>query len=150
MARWLGIDHGLKALGVAVSDPLGMLARPLAVIERRSKAEDFARIAALAEEHQIEGIVVGVPAQPGAAREKQAESVRLWAGRLAAAVPVPVWLWDESYSSVEAGRLLAETGRRRKPGARIDDAAAAVILQDFLDARRANPNAGERVSPAET
>ncbi len=148
MARWLGIDHGLKTLGVALSDPTGALARPLTIIRRRSKVEDFAELARLAAEHEAEGIVVGLPAQPGAARAKQAASARLWAGRLAAAIaPVPVWLWDESFSSLEAERLLSEGGRRRGPDARIDDAAAAVILQSFLDARRENPDAGERVSP---
>lgn len=148
VGRWLGIDHGLKVLGIAVSDPSGLLARPLMLLERRSKAEDFAAIARLVEEHEVEGIVVGLPTQPGAARAKQAESVRLWAGRLAAATPAPVWLWDESFSSLEAERRLEESGRRRRPGARIDDLAAAVILQSFLDARRENPDAGERVSPA--
>mgnify|MGYP005848084807 CR=1 FL=1 len=147
MGRWLGIDHGLKVLGVAVSDPTGLLARPLTVLHRRSKTEDFAALARLAAEHQVEGIVVGLPDQPGAERPKQAMSVRRWAAQLAAAGPLPVWLWDEQFSSSEAARLLDEGGQRRAPGARIDDAAAAVILQSFLDARRDNPDAGERVFP---
>jgi putative Holliday junction resolvase len=145
MARWLGVDHGLKVLGVAVSDPSGFLARPLTLIKRRSKAEDFAHLARLLEEHQAEGIVVGLPLQPGHGSSKQAESARRWSAWLAAVVSVPVLLWDESFSSLEAERLVA--GRRR--GGRIDDAAAAVMLQGFLDARRENPQAGEQVSPAE-
>jgi putative Holliday junction resolvase len=141
MARWLGIDHGLKYVGVAVSDALGMLARPLTIVKRTSKAADFAALRRLVEAHDVEAVVVGLPLNPEGDDHKQAESVRRWAERLAAAVLVPVWLWNESFSSFEAEHLLA--GRRSRD--RIDDAAAAVILQSFLDARRENPDAGERV-----
>ncbi len=145
MTRWLCIDHGRIVIGVAVSDRLGMLARPLRLIKRRSKREDFAIIAGLVAELGVEGIVVGLPINPETApdqQDKKVDSVRKWAGRLAAAVPVPVWLWDESYSSSEAKYLL---DGRRGIDARIDDAAAAVILQDFLDTRRTDPQAGEQV-----
>lgn len=144
MTRWIGIDHGLKIIGVAISDRLGMLARPLRLVERASKAEDFALLAQLVEEHRVGAVVVGLPVNPEGGVSKQEQSVRKWAGRLAAALPVPVWLWDERFSSFEAEHLLE--GRRSK-NARIDDAAAAVILQEFLDARRENPQAGEPVSP---
>ncbi|MBN1287716.1 MAG: Holliday junction resolvase RuvX [Anaerolineae bacterium] len=146
MTRWLGIDHGLRVLGVAISDPLGMLARPLRLVVRRAKAEDFALLAGLVEMHGVEGIVVGLPVNPEGGENKQEASVRKWAGRLAAAIPVPVWLWDESFSSFEAAQRLAG---RRGSDARIDDAAAAVILQAFLDARREDPAAGEPVLPGD-
>ncbi len=143
MARWLCIDHGQKVLGVAVSDALGVLARPLKTIRRRSKAEDFAEVARLIADYDAAGIVVGLPLNPTVPHSKHVASVRRWAQRMAAAVQVPVWLWDESFSSEEAAQLVAG---RREPGARIDDAAAAVILQSFLEARREDPQAGEQIA----
>ena len=145
MGRWLGIDHGLKRLGVAVSDPSGLLARPLTVIDRRSKAEDFEKLAHIAEEYEVVGIVVGLPLLGDGTEGRQARAARNWAQHLATALDIPVRLWDESFSPFEAEALLHEAGRSR-PHA--DDAAAAVTLQSFLDALRENPDAGEEVRPS--
>jgi len=133
--RLLGIDHGLKVIGLAVCDPTGLIARPLQLLRRTSKQEDFARIAATIAEQGAVGAVVGLPVSPPEITVyTQAERVRLWASRLAAAIPVPVYLWNERYSSQDAEELLAAAGRARPD--RIDAVAAAVILQSFLDALR--------------
>lgn len=147
--RLLGIDQGLKVIGLAISDPTGTLARPLQLIYRRSKAEDFTRINHVLGEQKAVGIVVGLPASPPHITEHtRADSVRLWASRLAAAVEVPVYLWDERYSTQDAEELLAGASRPRPD--RIDDVAAAVILQSFLEALRSGepwptpvPHAGD-------
>lgn len=147
--RLLGIDHGLKVIGLALSDPTGLLARPLEVLWRTSRRADFARINALIEMHQAVALVVGLPESPPEITVyTQADRVRLWAARLAAAVEVPVFLWNERYSSQEAEELLAEAGHARP--ARIDAVAAAVILQGFLDARRAGAPWPEPVAPAQS
>lgn len=146
--RLLGIDYGRKVIGLAVSDPGGLLASPLRLLRRRSRQEDFAIIAAIAEETGAREIVVGVPLPPPDYEGySQADTVRRWAGRLAAAVPLPVRLWDETLSSEEAERLGREAGRRRP--ARIDDRAAAVILQSYLDALREGVDPPPAVPPAE-
>jgi len=133
--RLLGIDHGLKVIGLAVCDPTGLIARPLQLLRRTSRQEDFARIKAILAEQGAVGVVVGLPVSPPEITVyTQADRVRRWASRLAAAIPVPVYLWNERYSSQEAEELLAAAGKDRPD--RIDAVAAAVILQSFLDALR--------------
>jgi putative Holliday junction resolvase len=133
--RLLGIDHGLKVIGLAVCDPTGLIARPLQLLRRTSKQDDFARINAIIAEQGAVGVVVGLPVSPPEITVyTQADRVRLWASRLAAAIPVPVYLWNERYSSQDAEELIAAAGKDRPD--RIDAVAAAVILQSFLDALR--------------
>ncbi len=133
--RLLGIDYGLKVLGLAVSDPTGTIATPLGLLHRASRREDFARIAALIAERGIAAVIVGLPeSPPHITAYTQADRVRLWASRLAAAIPVPVYFASERYSTQEAEERLAEAGRDLPD--RVDAVAAAVILQDFLETRR--------------
>jgi len=133
--RLLGVDYGMKVIGLAVSDPSGMLARPLQLIYRKSKKEDFAKINTAIREQKTVALVVGLPESPPAITDyTQADRVRLWASRLAAAVNVPVMFWNERYSSWEAEEALA-AARKARPE-RIDAHAAAIILQEFLDAHR--------------
>lgn len=134
--RLLGIDHGLKRIGLAVSDASGLVARELTVITRKSNREDFARINQIAAEQRVVGIVVGLPvnseAQPG--EYTQGDTVRRWIERFAATTTLPIITWDEQLSSVDARELSIRKGRgAREP---IDDLAARVILQSYLDARR--------------
>src|SRR5262249_20838583 len=110
--------------------------RELEVIERKSKAEDFARINQIATEQKVEAIVVGLPhnpeAQPG--EHTQADTVRLWAERFATTTSLPIVFWDEQLTSEDAREL--SILQRRKPRDPIDDLAARVILQSYLDALR--------------
>lgn len=146
--RLLGIDHGRKVIGLAVSDRTGLLATPLSLLRRTSKRADFAAIAAIVAQEDAQEIIVGVPLPPpGYEGYSQADTVRLWASRLAAAVPVPVRLWDEAHSSAEASHLLDEGNRKKRE--RIDDAAAAVILQRYLDALRAGASPPSAVQASE-
>jgi putative Holliday junction resolvase len=133
--KLLGIDHGRKVIGLATCDPLGIVASPLRLLHRKSKKEDFATIAAIVTEIGAVEIICGVPLPPPDFEGySQADTVRLWAGRLAAHVAVPVRLWDETLSSEEAAYRIDESGAGARD--RIDDAAAAVILQSYLDALR--------------
>ncbi len=133
--RLLGIDHGLKVIGLAICDPTGLIARPLRLLRRTSRRTDFAAIARVIAEQSAVAVVVGLPlSPPHITVHTQADTVRLWASRLAAAIPVPVYLWNERYSSQEAADLLAEAGRDQPE--RVDAVAAAVILQSFLDTLR--------------
>jgi putative Holliday junction resolvase len=133
--RLLAIDYGLKIIGLALCDPTGTVARPFQLLERTSKRADFAQIEALIKENDVAAVIVGLPLSPPEITSyTQADRVRLWASRLAAAVSVPVHLWNERYSTQDAEELLAERGAPRPE--RVDAIAAAVILQSFLDALR--------------
>jgi putative holliday junction resolvase len=135
--RLLGIDHGTKVIGLAVCDALWIAARPLQLLTRKTRGEDFAALIAIIARQHIAGIVVGLPVQPADHADAdpiQANIVRRWAKRLAAVVKMPVYLWEEQFSTHEAVLLSAEAGIRSE--GRIDDRAAAVILQSFIDAHR--------------
>src|SRR5437868_2112972 len=104
--RLLGIDHGSKVIGLAICDANWIAARPLELLTRKDRATDFARIMTIIAQQQIEAVIVGLPELPEAGDVKnQADSVRRWVSRLAAVVSVPVYLWDEQYSTFEAEQL---------------------------------------------
>ena len=142
--RLLALDVGERRIGVAISDSIGILASPLTTIRRRSEERDVRAVLDLADEHDVGGIVVGVPYSLSGERGPQARQVERFRDALAARAGVAVTDQDERYSTVEAERLLRETGARpSEDRARVDAAAAAVILQAYLDAGRArDPGAG--------
>jgi putative Holliday junction resolvase len=136
--RILALDIGERRIGVAVSDPLQILARPLTVIQRASRADDFARIGRLAGEQGAIRIVCGYPLSLDGSEGPQGRRVRRYAEALQEAVKVPVELWDESYSTVDAEEKMQATQPRLSPRERrhwVDAVAAAVILQGYLNAQ---------------
>jgi len=131
--RLLALDLGEARQGVAVCDEAGVLATPLTVLRRHAtRAEDFAEVLALVVRERAVGVLVGMPLDSEGTMGPQARWVRRYAGRLAGALPVPLAFWDESFSSSDAARLVAEGGGRTP----LDAAAAAVMLQEFLEARK--------------
>jgi putative Holliday junction resolvase len=142
MGRLLGLDIGDKRVGVALSDETHTLARPVLTIRRTSKQADFARIAALCTEHQIERIVAGLPKTLRNEEGPQARRVRRYADELHAALDLPIDFWDERFSSVDAAERLALASRKPRDKGAIDAAAAAIILQEYLDAHRTTAQAG--------
>ncbi len=136
MGRVLSLDVGDKRIGVAISDETRTLARPFLTLTRASKKEDFAQLVALCAEQQIEMIVVGLPKTLRNEEGPQARRVRRYAAELHAALNLPIEFWDERFSSVEARDLITLTGRKTSRKGEIDAAAAAVILQEYLNARR--------------
>jgi putative Holliday junction resolvase len=142
--RVLALDVGERRIGVAVSE--GLLATPHGVIHRRSKAQDFAAVARLVAELGAEKVVVGLPLSLNGDVGPQARRVMRYAQALARALPVPVELYDERYSTVTADELLAEGGRKRRRTP-IDAAAAAVILQEYLaNSNSQTPNGNSQIS----
>jgi putative holliday junction resolvase len=132
--RLLGIDHGLKRIGLAVSDVSGLVARELMVLERKTNREDFARINQIAVQEKVIGIVVGLPinSDAEAGEYTQADTVRRWVERFGETSALPITLWDEQLTSVDARELSIRQGRKRREP--IDDLAARIILQSYLDA----------------
>lgn len=142
--RILALDFGERRIGVAVSS--GELASPLQVIHRKSRKKDVETIVSLVERERAELVVVGLPLDSRGEKGSQARKAISFARRLAASLKVPVVLWDERLTTVEAESLLRDagksSGRRRDI---IDAAAAAVILQSYLNASEENRKAAEVV-----
>jgi putative holliday junction resolvase len=133
--RSLGLDVGDKRIGVALSDPLGMLASPLLVIERQDDAADIAAILQIVKQCKVEKIIVGLPQSMNGTIGAQAEKVKLFGEKLKKESPAPVDFRDERLSTVSAKRMIREAGTRKsnKKKGEYDAAAAAIILQTFLD-----------------
>jgi putative Holliday junction resolvase len=139
--RLLGLDVGNKRIGIAVSDPTGFLASAERVLKRVSFAKDLAAVAALVQEFEAEAIVVGLPLHLSGRAGEQAESVQRFIERLKPHISVPVIFWDERLSTRGAHVLLLEAGLGpAQRAARLDAAAAAVILQNYLDHQRQQSN----------
>lgn len=136
--RVMALDVGDKRIGVAVSDPTGLVPTPLTTIGTKSESEDIEAVLLLADEHAVEEIVVGLPLSLSGQRGPQARKVARFAESLSGRAAVPVTMLDERYSTAEAERLLREAGvQPARERARTDAAAAAVILRAYLDSRRA-------------
>jgi len=136
VTRILALDVGERRIGVALSDPTQTLARSLLVLERGDERKALECVAALVGEQEVDRVVVGYPLSLRGDVGPQTERVERFAQALAQVLAVPVELWDERYSTVDAERILRERGMgSRKRRRWVDATAAAVILQDYLDAR---------------
>ena len=137
--RLLGLDVGDVRIGVAVCDSLEIAAFPVGLVRRvGSLKRDLAAVAALAVEQEAEGIVVGLPLSLDGEIGPQALRTQGFAKALANSLPVPIVFWDESLTSVEAEDLLIAQGMSRaKRREKIDQTAAALILDSYLQHRRA-------------
>lgn len=135
----LGVDVGSVRVGVAVSDPSGLLASPLVTLARdAAHSTDLSELATLAAEHGAVEVVVGLPRSLSGRDGPAARLARAYADALATRLdPVPVALADERLTTVLASRTLADRGiRGRRQRAVVDQAAAVAILQSWLDVRR--------------
>jgi len=139
--RLLGIDLGSKRIGVAVSDRSGTIASPLIVINRaRTQRLDHEEIARLVVEEEAEGVVVGLPLNMDGTEGSAAVAARQEVDRMAKVVGVPVYLHDESRSTVQADQSMAQRNMNAiDRRAVVDKVAAAFILQSWLDAHREGP-----------
>jgi putative Holliday junction resolvase len=122
--RVVALDYGSARCGVAVSDPTGTLATPLAPVLRPGTRRGLARVAALVREHDAERVIVGLPVSLSGRDSAQTAETRAFAERLRGTVPVPVELYDERFTT----RLAEQAGGR----AALDSRAAAVLLEEWL------------------
>lgn len=136
MARILAIDLGKVRIGLAMSDELMMTAQPLPTWRRKGMQADLAQLKSLVATWGVEEVVVGYPRHLGGGIGERAADAQAFAQQLETTLAVPVTLWDERYSTVEAERTLIEAGVRRERRQQLRDGVAALlILQGYLDRR---------------
>lgn len=141
--RVLALDVGDKRIGLALSDPTGLLATPLTTIERSNQERDVAEVVRLAQEHEAVRILVGMPFLMSGRAGPQAHATRDFVRALAGATDIPIDTRDERLSSVQAERMLRDSGSQpSRDRAMVDAAAAAVILQSYLDSIREEDGPG--------
>jgi len=138
--RILGLDMGEKRIGLAVSDPLGITAQGLEVWSRRNRQADLDHLLQVAREYQVQQIVVGLPRHMDGRPGDAAAGIMEFAGALAEALGVEVIPWDERLTTAAAERVLiqADLSRRRRRQV-VDQVAAVLILQSYLDSRGPTP-----------
>ena len=142
-SRILAIDYGKRRIGLAISDEMGLTARPLAVLSRTNRRNDLRRLRVIAREHAVGRIVVGQPLNMDGSSGDMAREAAGFATRIQKELGLPVELADERLSSWEAEQLQPMRAGRKRKGKRADardDIAAAVILRDYLERRRAPSN----------
>lgn len=134
--RYLGLDHGDARIGVALSDELGFLAHPLTTLAVK-EGRVVPRLADLVRQHEVAAVILGLPRNMDGSSGPAAAKVKAFGEELAAAIaPVPVHLWDERLSTVAASRSLQQAGKKaRQQKSLIDQAAAQIILQGWLDSQ---------------
>jgi len=144
MARILAVDWGHVTLGLAVSDDLRLTAQGLTSLRRVSEGKDLEVIGKYVRDLGVEAVVVGLPKNMDGSLGPSAEAARSFARSLEQALAIPVHMWDERLTTLSAERALLDAGmRRRERRAIVDQVAATMILQDFLDYRRAAAERGD-------
>ena len=138
----MALDVGDRRIGVALSDPTGLLATPLTAVDRLdARPSEFDEIISLAQENDVEAIIVGMPVTLAGRLGYQARQVRDFISELSDRTGLPIETVDERYSTVQAQRMLNESERRpsrdrNQDRGHLDASAAAVFLQSYLDFRR--------------
>jgi putative holliday junction resolvase len=134
--RILAIDYGTVRMGLAISDDLGMIAQPLDFIPAEPLDEFITKLKTILTEKQVGEILVGMPRNMDGTYGPSAERVRAFIATLKETIATPIRTWDERLTSAQANRLLIQADMRRdKRKQRVDGAAAAILLQSFLDSR---------------
>ena len=132
--RILAIDHGTKRIGIAVSDELKTIAQPLEFIAAEPFADFVARLKQLIADKAVELILIGMPRNMDGTYGPAAEKVRDFVAALKEQVTVPMRTWDERLTTAQANRfLIAAEVRRRDRKQKVDQTAAAILLQSYLD-----------------
>ena len=135
--RILALDIGEARIGVAVCDPGGIVCTPLAAITRKDTREDLAEVVETARREGVERIVAGLPLTMAGRRGTQAQTVLRFCSQLRDTSSLPVDTWDERLTTVEAEARLREAGvQPSRDRGRLDSAAAALVLETYLAARK--------------
>ncbi len=135
--RSLGLDIGSKRIGVALSDPQGILASPFTIINCEEEVANIEAVANIISQNQVGQVIVGLPRSMDGSLGEQAEKVKSFTQRLSKHIEVPVAFRDERLTTVSARRLMqAVNTKKSRKKVRHDAVAAAIILQGYLDEGR--------------
>ena len=146
--RYLGLDVGARRIGVAVSDELGLTAQPVLTLERRgsgtaNRREDLRSLGRLCRRYAVAGIVVGNPVHLSGEPSPRSAKTQAFAAELGQLTGLPIHLWDERLTTREAHEILYEAGHdRQKHRKVVDQVAATLILQSFLDEKQRHRDLG--------
>ena len=133
----MALDLGKRRIGLALSDELGITAQGLETLQRTNIREDLARLKQLTTGHDVVRILIGYPLHMNGAEGRQAEHAREFGARLQAATGLPVEFWDERLTTVEAQRVLRQSGISIEKRAKaVDRLAAVILLESYLDSHR--------------
>lgn len=136
--RVLALDVGKRRIGLAISDGLGLTAQGMPTLERTTIREDLARLAELTAEREVRLFLIGDPLHMSGDQSRQAQYIRDFAARLTERTGIPVKFWDERLTTVQAHRVLRESGISIEKRAKaIDRLAAVILLESYLDSRAA-------------
>jgi putative holliday junction resolvase len=132
--RILGIDHGTKRIGLAISDELGIIAQPLEYVLAEPFDKFLARLKEIIHEKEVELLLVGMPRNMDGSYGEAALNVEAFIAVLKETLGVPIKTWDERLTSAQANRFLIQGNvRREKRKEKVDKTAAAILLQSYLD-----------------
>jgi putative Holliday junction resolvase len=135
--RSMGLDFGDKTIGIAISDPLGWTAQAKGVIRRKNLTDDFAQLKEYLDKYNIQEIIVGLPVNMDGTAGSRVKKTEEFVNFLRKRVEIPVKVWDERLSTRQAENILLEADlSRRKRKEFIDQVAASIILQNYLDAKK--------------
>lgn len=139
MSRILGIDYGERRIGLAISDPLGIIAQTLTTLDTKKIKDPFFEIKNIVKEKKVKKIVVGLPKNMDGTIGEQGKKVLEFAKNLSKEVNIKIDFWDERLSSVESQKILKETKRKIKQDKKIvDRISASLILQGYLESLKSN------------
>lgn len=133
--RILAVDYGRKRIGLAISDPLGVMAHGMETLQRRSLRKDLSQLCGLIRAEGVQLLVVGNPIHLDGSPSEMSLEAEAFAARLSEQSGIPYRMWDERLTSQEAGHLLRETGRSVQRDGGVDQLAAQIILDSFLAAQ---------------
>lgn len=145
-ARYLGLDVGSRRIGVAVSDELGLTAQPVLTLERRNnRRDDLRSLARLCRRFAVAGIVVGNPLHLSGESSPRAAKTQAFAAELGELTGLPIHFCDERLTTREAHEILYKAGHARQKHRKVvDQVAATLILQSFLDEKQRSENRDQR------
>ncbi len=133
----MALDVGSRTIGLAVTDPLGYTAQGLPTIRRKNKRTDLAALDEVIKKYEVRELVIGLPLRMSGAEGRQSEKIREFAEMVEKHFKLPIHLWDERLTSVEANRVLRESEMSiAKRAAVVDQLAAVLILQNYMEAKK--------------
>ena len=134
MSRFLGIDYGTVRIGLALSDPTGILASPLPFLENQSPQQVTTALSQLIQTHQIEGLVIGLPRNMDGTYGPSAQKVRDFIAQIQKSISLPITPIDERLTTAQASKQLSSIGMNQKQlRKKVDSSSACLILQQYLD-----------------